>query len=565
MSDRANIPHRSASGDRRRAERDIVLLGIIAASIIMLVGHASAVMPGVLEFLEGEGSGPAQWAASALLLNIALIIFGWRRYRDLVGEVEKSRIAEEEARELALTDPLTGSLNRRSILPLTEELVIDAEKADKAVAFVMIDLDNFKQINDLNGHRAGDCMLIEIAERIRAHLPRGAKLARLGGDEFACVVPYDRSSPDLIDQLAAKIIDSTRQPVQVNGGELAVGLSLGLSTSVELDQPGPNMAGELLHMADVAMYHAKKTGRNRYDWFAPEMERELKLRSELESGIRRGIMRGEFVPFYEQQVDVETGELTGFEMLARWQSPTLGLVTPDFFIPVAEEIGCIAELSEAVIGQALADASRWDPSLTLSVNISPIQLRDPWFAQKLLKLLAEAKFPPERLEIEVTESCLHENIGLVRSLVTSLKNQGVSVSLDDFGTGYASIAQLRALPFDRIKIDRSFIAELGRSGDNAALVSAITSIGKGMRLPVTAEGIESESVRDRLRGLGQFKGQGYFYGRPEPAEKVLARLKSEARLAEDCKTEPRLQFGDPLKDLPQDEEAGDDAPRAAGA
>ena len=538
-----------------RAEGDLVLLGIIFAAIIMLVGHAGSVLPQVIQFFMGTGAPPPQWAASALLLNIALVIFGWRRYQELLGEIEKSRLAEEEARELALTDPLTGSLNRRSVLPLTSEMVTEAEKADKAVAFIMIDLDNFKQINDLNGHRAGDCMLIEIAQRIRAQLPAGARLARLGGDEFACVVPYKRSSPDLIDQLATAIIDIARQPIAINGGELAVGLSVGLSTSVELDQPGANAAGDLLHMADVAMYHAKKMGRNRYDWFTPEMERELKLRTELESGIRRGIARGEFVPFYEQQVDVESGELTGFEMLARWQSPTLGLVTPDFFISVAEEIGCIAELSEAVIAQALKDAAEWDPSLTLSVNISPIQLRDPWFAQKLLKMLAEANFPPERLEIEVTESCLHENIGLVRSLVTSLKNQGVSVSLDDFGTGYASIAQLRALPFDRIKIDRSFIAELGRGGDNAALVSAITSIGAGLRLPVTAEGIESEQVRDKLRGLGQFKGQGYFYGRPEPADKVRARLKSEARLAEDVRTEPRLGAGSP----------GDEGRRVAGA
>ena len=526
-----------------RAEGDVVLLGIIFAAIIMLVGHAGSVVPQVLNFFMGRGEAPPQWAASALLLNIALVIFGWRRYKELVGQIERSRLAEEEARELALTDPLTGSLNRRSVLPLTSEMVAEAEKADMAVAFIMIDLDNFKQINDLNGHRAGDCMLIEIAQRIRGQLPAGARLARLGGDEFACVVPYTRSSPDLIDQLATAIIDIAQRPIAINGGELAVGLSIGLSTSVELDQPGANAAGELLHMADVAMYHAKKMGRNRYDWFTPEMERELKLRSELESGIRRGIARGEFVPFYEQQVDVETGELTGFEMLARWQSPTLGMVTPDFFISVAEDIGCIAELSEAIISQALKDASEWDPALTLSVNISPIQLRDPWFAQKLLKMLAEANFPPERLEIEVTESCLHENIGLVRSLVTSLKNQGVSVSLDDFGTGYASIAQLRALPFDRIKIDRSFIAELGRGGDNAALVSAITSIGAGMSLPVTAEGIESELVRDKLRGLGQFKGQGYFYGRPEPADKVRARLKSEARLAEDVRTRPRLGPG----------------------
>ena len=190
------------------------------------------------------------------------------------------------------------------------------------------------------------------------------------------------------------------------------------------------------------MYHAKKQGKARHFWFDAPMESELRFRSELEAGIRRGIPLGEFVPFYEQQIDLATGELSGFEMLARWNSPILGVVNPDVFIPIAEEIGAIGELSESVITQALSHAKDWDSKLSLSVNISPVQLRDPWFAQKLLKMLVEANFPPNRLEIEITESTLHENIALVRSLVVSLKNQGIRVSLDDFGTGYSSLAQL---------------------------------------------------------------------------------------------------------------------------
>jgi EAL domain-containing protein (putative c-di-GMP-specific phosphodiesterase class I) len=257
------------------------------------------------------------------------------------------------------------------------------------------------------------------------------------------------------------------------------------------------------------------------------MEGEIRFRSELESGIRRGIKLGEFVPYYEKQIDLKTGKLLGFEMLARWQSPSMGLVGPDIFIPIAEELDVIADLSESVISQALEDARTWDPSLTLSVNISPIQLRDPWFAQKLLKLLIEANFPPSRLEIEITESCLHENLGLVRTLVTSLKNQGIRISLDDFGTGYSSLSQLRSLPFDRIKIDRSFVSSLTDDPESVTIIKAITSLGEGLGLPITAEGIETEDVLNSLSRIGAYKGQGYLYGRPQPAaamKEELARL-----------------------------------------
>lgn len=223
------------------------------------------------------------------------------------------------------------------------------------------------------------------------------------------------------------------------------------------------------------------------------------------------------MPYYEQQVDLETGKLSGFEMLARWKRPRYGVDSPEIFIPIAEEIDLISELSEGLIGQALEDAKDWDPSLTLSVNISPVQLRDPWFAQKLLHWLVESGFPPARLEIEITESCLHENIGAVRSIVTSLKNQGIRISLDDFGTGYSSLAQLRSLPFDGLKIDHSFAAELAGQGEGKALVEAIVSLGRGLSLPVTAEGIESEEVLGQLQGMGELKGQGYLYGMPEDA------------------------------------------------
>jgi EAL domain-containing protein (putative c-di-GMP-specific phosphodiesterase class I) len=237
------------------------------------------------------------------------------------------------------------------------------------------------------------------------------------------------------------------------------------------------------------------------------------------------------VPYYEQQIDLATGKLTGFEMLARWNSPTFGLVGPQVFIPLAEEMGVIDKLSECLISQALNDARAWAPELTLSVNISPVQLRDTWFAQKLLRLLVEANFPPQRLEIEITESSILENVAAVRVILASLKNQGVRISLDDFGTGYSSLAQLSELPIDAIKLDRSFVMGLTERGDSATIVRTIASLGQQLGLPITAEGIENEHVLAELRNFGEFRGQGYLYGQPEDSTETARRLAGMRLLA----------------------------------
>lgn len=504
-----------------RSNRDVITFGIAIAAIIMFVGNGSSVLPQIVRELAGQGSGPDRLLTNALLLNIALVIFGYRRYRDLAAEITERRKAEDLARDLAEHDALTGCLNRRSIGAAASALVTAAHVRGDLAAFIMLDLDRFKQVNDVNGHAAGDCLLGESASRIRDALPPQALLARLGGDEFAVIVPFAPARTEEVERLVELLIAKVAQPVHFGDSELETTISAGISQT-ETDK-APDVQAQL-HMADIAMYHAKRNGRNRYAWFEPNMESEQRFRSEIAAGIRRGIPLGEFVPYYEKQVDLESGSIAGFEMLARWNSPKLGMVNPDIFIPVAEEIGVIAELSESLIRQALRDAKNWDPKLTLSVNISPVQLRDPWFAQKLLKILIEANFPPSRLEIEVTESCLHENIGLVRSLISSLKNQGITVSLDDFGTGYSSLSQLRTLPFDRIKIDRSFVMSLLEDKDSATIIQSIISLGEGLGLPITAEGIESEAVLAELRRFGKFKGQGYLYGFPEPADRTEAAL-----------------------------------------
>ncbi|MEN9718062.1 MAG: hypothetical protein RIQ99_940 [Pseudomonadota bacterium] len=523
-----------------QARRDMVALGIVCAALLLFVRTGGTVLGDIVRSMTGQGNGPDRALSVALLLNIALVIFGWRRYHELACEIQERRKAEGKARDLAERDPLTGCLNRRSIGPQTDTLIGTATLRGKAVAFIMLDIDCFKQVNDLHGHLAGDTLLRQIAIRIRAQLPPDALLGRLGGDEFACIVPFEPDRKRAVDELVMRVIEAAAMPVDHGGLTLETTISVGVTRNDEHDRPLDAQA--LLHMADIAMYHSKNKGKNRYFWFEPSMESELLYRSELERGIRRGIGAGEFIPYYEKQVDLATGKIVGLEMLARWHSPTLGVVSPDVFIPVAEEIGLIADLSECVIRQALNDARNWDPGLTLSVNISPLQMRDPWFAQRILKLLVEANFPPNRLDIEVTENCLHDNIALVRSMITSLKNQGIRITLDDFGTGYSSLSQLHSLPFDRIKIDRSFVTQLPGNPDCATIVRSIKTMSEGLGLPITAEGVESVEVLEELQQFGTFNAQGYYFGHPVSAQDMNRELAALDLVVEQ---EPRPNDGSP--------------------
>jgi predicted signal transduction protein with EAL and GGDEF domain len=318
-----------------------------------------------------------------------------------------------------------------------------------------------------------------------------------------------------------------------------VAASIGIARS-DIDCAGIET---LMRAADIAMYAAKKSGRNRFAWFDASMERELQARNELESGLRLAIPRGEIVPYFEQQVDLETGAIHGFEVLARWQHPTRGLIGPEAFIPVAEETGMIAELSLSVMRQAFTAAREWDPALKLSINVSPWQLRDPWLAQKVIKVLTETNFPPQRCEIEITETALFDNLPLAQSIVASLKNQGVCLALDDFGTGYSSLAHLRALPFDRIKIDKSFVMSVNESADSAAIVNAICRLGESLNLPVTAEGVEDAAIEERLRAIGCTRGQGWRYGKPLSLVAVRRMLAERRMLIAQEPQEERRKAG----------------------
>lgn len=463
-----------------------------------------------------NGSGPGgrpidSTAVTAVILNLCLIALGWQRSRALDHERTARSNADDRASNAAYNDYITGLLNRRGFV-----LALDDRLGKADVALAILDLDHFKRINDTYGHATGDTVLHMVAEVLRQTAPGSAKIARLGGDEFAVLLSGDDATHEIVDRMAETILLRLAKPLKAGLVEAQVGASIGLV----LSQSDAESLSVLMRRGDIAMYEAKKSGRNRVAWFTPLMEEELQVRNKLEADMRIGIATDQFLPFYQPQVDLLSGKLHGFEVLARWEHPERGLVEPSSFIPVAEATGLIGSLSLSVMKRALLETLNWDQNLLIAVNLSPVQLKDPLLAQRITKLLVETGFPARRLELEITESALFDDLDLALATIESLKNQGVTISLDDFGTGYSSLTQLQALPFDRIKIDRSFVSTMIDNEESAAIVSAIMSLGASLKLPVTAEGIETVAIQESLQALGCAQGQGWHFGRPLPASEA---------------------------------------------
>ena len=485
------------------------------AAIATFVGIGSEILPGSLGLVPTSLVDHAG-LVTAFILNIAVIIFGWRRSRDLGLALAANQEAERRAHENAYSDHVTGLANRRELVRKLEKLV-EAPRPEGVL--ILLDLDHFKKVNDLYGHATGDALLAFVGETLKAQVPDDACCARLGGDEFAVVIPGHHSR-DAVDAIAEAIVARLAQPVRLDGVVAHISASVGLSFLE--DQIGT--AESAMRRSDIAMYEAKRLGRNGFVWFDREMEEQLELRNSLEEEMRAGISQGEFVPFYQPQISLSTSELKGFEVLARWNNPRRGTLEPSDFIPIAEASGLISALSLEVMRQAFTEARDWPAGLMVAVNISPVQFKDPQLAPRILKLLTETGFPAGRLELEITESALLEARDLAVAAVESLKNSGVSISLDDFGTGYASLTQLKSLPFDRIKIDRSFVTALLTDDQSSAIVSTIAGLGQSLKLPITAEGVESEGVRERLEALGCSDGQGWLFGHAIPGDRVQQLL-----------------------------------------
>lgn len=449
----------------------------------------------------------------SLAVSLALggFVFGLRRIHQVRAELLGRIAAEERARTQALHDPLTGLPNRRKLFEKLESSLAARGDPGSVTALIMIDLDRFKPINDVHGHAAGDVVLKTVSQRISDVTRAGEMVARLGGDEFAVVLPKVRSAADAA-RPARRILQALNEPIAV--GELACRISGSLGVAVSDGGVG---ATDLMRFADAALYAAKRAGRNQVHFFEPEMDAELQRRAQLEVALRQGISAGEIRPAYQPLVDLASERVLGYEMLARWDHPVNGPIPPDVFIPIAEDTGQIGDLLMSLLDQAFREAAAWPDHTILAINVSPIQLRDADFPDQLLAAADEAGFPPHRLEVEITESAVVADVAAARTALLALKARGVRIALDDFGTGYSSLHHLRELPFDKLKIDRSFIMSMQDSEESRNIVDAIVGMGRSLGLTTLAEGVESAADAERLRSLGCAMGQGYHFGRPMAA------------------------------------------------
>jgi diguanylate cyclase (GGDEF)-like protein len=500
------------------ARRDALVLAILITAVLLLIWNGSSF---VAHLRIAGGVGPeVRVASTALTLNVALILFGWRRYVDLQHEAELREEQERRAAVLATTDPVTGLFNRKGFADEASDLGLRCTPTGCNLVIISLQVQRFKTVNDQHGYETGDRLLRSIAEGLTKELGPEAVIARLSGDEFAVAMGLNNEQLATADKIAERVLFAATRPFTLDDRIIHVGAFAGLASTPAADARVP----DLLRRADIALDHARRGRVARPVWFDAGMERALLAQGEIEQGIRFGLEHGQFVPFFEPQVDLGTGEIVGFEVLARWNHPLSGIIGPDVFIPVAEDINVIGRLSEQVISEALREASNWDASIKISVNISPTQLTDGWLAQRIIRILAETGFPANRLVVEVTESSLFADMDLARTIVTSLKNQGVRLALDDFGTGFSSLSHLRSLPFDIIKIDRSFVTDINAKRENTAIIRAVTTLAGALSVPVCVEGIESEEVYEAVLTLGCAIGQGWYFGKPMRADQVRELL-----------------------------------------
>jgi diguanylate cyclase (GGDEF)-like protein len=484
----------------------------VALAAVALFGVSGSQVVPMLIASARNGAPVDTQLLSAFLLNIALVLLAWRRSVQLQNTSAELQAAESRAEGLAYRDEVTGLANRRRLNEVLDQLC--REKRGPG-ALLLIDLDHFKNINDLYGHAVGDEVLATIAQRLVLAAPEGAICFRQGGDEFSVVLKDWRAVGE-IEKLAETIQEILAKPVKIANTFVAVGTSIGIA----MLNGKSKAASDLLRRADLAMYEAKRSGRNRAVCFSKEMEADLRRRNDLETAMRAGIEAGQFVPYFQPIVDLATGDIRGFEVLARWKHPKRGTLSPAEFMEHAEATGLISDISFTVMHQALQTACDWPNHFVIAVNISPVQFNDALLAQRILKVLATTGFPAGRLELEVMEKSLLGDQALALSTITSLQNSGIRISIDDFGTGYALLTELTDLPFDRIKIDRRFMQSLIDDKKCDALVQAVSSLGKGLKLPITAEGVECEAVHAKLAELGCTDAQGWLFAEALSAEEV---------------------------------------------
>ena len=436
-------------------------------------------------------------------------------YLVAVVDITERRKAEARIAYMAHHDGLTNLANRELYQDRLRQALEQSEAGGKRVAVLCVDLDLFKNVNDSFGHPMGDRLLRLVADRLRAQVRGNNLAARLGGDEFAVILASD-VSPNEASDFSAQLIKALSARYDIDGIEVVIGASIGIALS-----PGDgDTCEELMRNADMALYRAKSDGGGVHRFFEREMDRQAQKRRDMELDLRRAFANGEFELHYQPLVDIAADRISGFESLLRWQHPEKGMISPADFIPVAEDIGLIVALGEWVLREACAEAVKWPDDIKVAVNLSPVQFRSRNLVQVVVSALAHSGLSPKRLELEITESLFLAETEANLAILHQLRGLGVSISMDDFGTGYSSLSYLRSFPFDKIKIDRSFVKDLADRPDCVAIVRAISGLGRSLNITTTAEGVETMGQLDWLRAEGCNEVQGFLFSAAKPAAEI---------------------------------------------
>ncbi|WKA26888.1 bifunctional diguanylate cyclase/phosphodiesterase [Bradyrhizobium roseum] len=430
-------------------------------------------------------------------------------------DITEWQAAQQRISHMARHDALTDLPNRTLFREQLEKALRLVRRSDQ-LAVLCLDLDHFKDINDSLGHPVGDILLKEVARRLGECITEHDTVARLGGDEFAIVQFCNDCEPTAVASLASQVVEQVSAPYEIAGHQLVIGVSIGISLAPE-DGRNPD---ELLKKADLALYRAKEDGRGTYRFFETGMDARAQARRLLELDLRMALKRDEFEVYYQPIRDVARDLVVSFEALVRWNHSLRGMIPPANFIPLAEETGLIVPIGAWVLRQACMDAVRWSQQVGVAVNLSPVQFKNPSLVSTVKAALQASGLPAQRLELEITESVLLQNSEATLRVLHELRGFGVRISLDDFGTGYSSLSYLRSFPFDKIKIDRSFISELATRENSMAIVRAVTGLGKSLGIATTAEGVETDAQFELLRREGCTQAQGYLFSRPRPASEV---------------------------------------------
>ncbi len=453
-------------------------------------------------------------AIAAFALLGGLVIRHMRRTTQAIAA------GETRLRHLAMHDPVCGLPNRLYFGERLESVIAEVRRGGPSAAVFYIDLDHFKDVNDTLGHHIGDDLILNVTQRLSRVVREEDLVARLGGDEFAIITSCASDSYSL-QAIAGRIISAVCAPYSISGHNINIGASIGIAV---IDRRARD-AADILRYADMALYRAKNEGRNRACIYDAAMDADLSQRKLLEGDLLQAIRNDGLAAAYQPIVNASGDTMVGVEALARWTHPTAGVIPPSVFIPIAEHSGLIVELGEWMLRRACIDGRNW-PGLTVAVNVSPLQFRRSDFVDVVERILKETNFDAGRLELELTESTLLGNLDTAELSMLRLKAIGVRFALDDFGTGYSSLLYLRRFPFDKLKIDSSFVRSIETAPDAAAIVHAVVSLGRGLGMRVTAEGVENAEQHLFLRAAGVHSMQGYRFGRPGPAADVSARIAS---------------------------------------